>query len=54
MSRILEAKRPKLKLSTAQDGAMDIRVYQIAMLDFVLNISICLGLHFVLTQIKMT
>ena len=33
---------------------MCIRVHQIAMLNFVLNISICLGLHFVLTQIKMT
>ena len=31
-----------------------IRVHQIAMLNFVLNISICLGLHFVLTQRKMT
>ena len=31
-----------------------VRVHQIAILNFILNISICLGLHFVLTQIKMT
>ena len=31
-----------------------IKVHQIAMLNFVLSISICLGLHFFLTQMNMT